>query len=69
LRKRGAERVGVRVLDDDEMLLFWQGIVGPPVSPRTGQGLRLALLTGARIGEIAGLAREELAHVDDADQA
>jgi integrase len=69
LRKRGAERVGVRVLDDAELRLFWPGIIGPPVSPRTGQGLRLALLTGARIGEIAGLAREELAHVDDADRA
>jgi integrase len=53
------------VLDDAELRLFWSGIVNPPVSEPVGQGLRLALFTGARIGEIAGMAREELSHLDD----
>src|SRR5262245_55289854 len=53
LRKRGVENVGRRVLSDAEIRLFWNGIVEP--TRRVGLGLRLTLLTGARIGEIAGL--------------
>jgi integrase len=67
LRKRGAENVGRRVLSDAEIRLFWNGIVDP--TRRVGLGLRLALLTGARIGEIAGLDTAELEHLADASRA
>ena len=69
LKKRGVENVGRRVLSDPEIRLFWSGIIEPERSRRTGLGLRLALLLGCRVGEIAGLARCELAHVDDPARA
>jgi integrase len=65
LRKRGVENVGRRILSDDEIRLFWFGIVEPPRARRVGLGLRLALLTGARVGEVAGLCRAELHHMSD----
>ena len=46
LRKRGVERVGRRVLSDEEIRLFWSRIVEPPATRRTGLALRLTLLTG-----------------------
>ena len=67
LRKRGVENVGRRVLSDAEIRLFWNGIVEP--TRRIGLGLRLALLTGARVGEIAGLDTAELEHLADASRA
>jgi len=60
LKRRGAERVGTRVLSDAEISLFWNGIVTPPPVRWIGLGLRLALLTGARASEVAGLSRSEL---------
>jgi integrase len=64
LKMRGVERVGRRVLSDAEIPLFWNGVVRSVVSHdqsyRTGLGLRLALLTGCRIGEVAGMSRAEL---------
>ena len=48
LRKRGVEKVGRRVLSDDEIRMFWRGIVLPPVSRQVGLALRLALLTATR---------------------
>jgi integrase len=60
LKKRGAEKTGRRVLSDAEIPLFWNGIVTPPAVRRTGQGLRLAFLTGCRVSEIAGISRAEL---------
>jgi integrase len=65
LRKRGLERVGRRVLSDAEIRLFWKDIVEPSRARRVGLGLRLALLTGARVGEIAGISRAELDHLAD----
>jgi integrase len=65
LRKRGVENVGRRVLGDPEIRLFWNGIVTPAAARRAGLGLRLALLTGARVGEVAGLGRAELDHLED----
>ena len=67
LRKRGVENIGRRVLSDAEIKLFWNGIVEP--TQRVGLGLRLALLTGARVGEIAGLDTAELEHLADASRA
>ena len=55
LPKRGVEQVGRRVLkSDDEIRLFWHGIVYPPVSRQVGLALRLAFLTGVRASEAAG---------------
>lgn len=63
LKKRGTERVGERVLSDGEIRLFWNGIISER-SDRTGLGLRLTLLTGARVSEIAGLSRASLIDFD-----
>ncbi len=69
LRKRAVENVGRRVLTDGELCLFWHGIVKPPVSRAVGLALRIALLTAARVGEIAQAARAEFQHLDDAERA
>ena len=67
LRKRGVENAGSRVLSDTELRLFWNAIVAP--SRRFGLALRLTLLTGARIGEIAGLCRAELENIESPNGA
>jgi integrase len=70
LRKRGAERIGRRVLSDDEIRLFWPRIVTPPpVSRITGLALRLALLTGTRASEAAGASRPEFSGLSDPAKA
>ena len=69
LKKRGQENVGHRVLSDDEIRLFWSQCEGSVVSRSVGLALRLALLTGCRVGEIAGLARNELEHLHDDQRA
>lgn len=60
LRKRGTENPGKRVLNDDEIRVFWNRIIQAPVTPLVGNALRLILLTGARANEIAGATRAEL---------
>jgi integrase len=69
LRKRGVENVGRRVLSDEEIPLFWSRIVEPPGIQRTGLALRLTLLTGARISEVAGISRTELERLGDTSRA
>jgi integrase len=69
LRKRGVENIGRRVLSDAEIRLFWNGIAEPLAVRRTGLGLRLALLVGARVSEIAGLCRAELEHIAEVKRA
>jgi integrase len=69
LKKRGVENVGNRTLTDAEIRLFWNGIVESTRARHLGLGLRLALLTGARAGEIAGVNRAELEHLADPDRA
>jgi integrase len=69
LKKRGEERVGDRVLTDPEIRLFWAKVVDKPLSRTTGLGLRFALMTGARIGEVAGIGPGELERLSDADKA
>ena len=69
LRKRGEETPGERVLTEPEIRLFWHKVVEPPASPQTGLGLRLALLTGVRVGEVAGIEPLELEHLDDSARA
>jgi integrase len=69
LARRGVERARRRVLSDDEIRLFWPRVVEAPISWQTGQALRLALLTGVRVGELAGISRDELENIQDADKA
>jgi integrase len=66
LRKRGGEeRPRQRTLSDSEIAELWSGIVEPPVTRGVGLALRLALLTGMRAGEVAGIHRSELVALDD----
>ena len=44
-------------------------MVEAPLPYRLGLALRLALLTGARVSEVAGLSRDELQDIQDADRA
>jgi len=64
LRKRGAETRETRVLTDEEIRQFWRRAVLPPITRRVGLALRLALLTGCRSGEVAGICRKELSDID-----
>jgi integrase len=69
LKKRGKETARARTLDDDEIRLFWSRIMSPPVSEPVGIALKLALLTGLRAGEVAGLHRAEILELNNANQA
>jgi len=69
LRRRGVEGKRERTLSDEEIRIFWAGVMQPPVSPLLGLALRLQLLTGARPGEVAGMRREELENFSDPDRA
>jgi integrase len=69
LRKRGVETIGRRVLSDSELRLFWHGIVHKPLSRPVGLALRIALLTAARVSEIAQAERGEFHNLDDAERA
>jgi integrase len=69
LKKQGREQVGRRVLSDAELRVFWPRIIQSPLSLQTGQGLRLALLLGCRIGEVAGAHRSEFQHMKDPERA
>jgi integrase len=64
LRKRGAETRDTRVLSDEEIRQFWVRSVLPPITRRVGLALRLALLTGCRSGEVAGIHRRELSDLE-----
>jgi integrase len=64
LAKRGVENRGRRVLTDEEIALFWTRSSQPPVSPRVGLALKIALLTAARAGEVAGMCEEEIVDID-----
>jgi integrase len=64
LAKRGVESRGRRVLTDEEIALFWSRSSQPPVSPRVGLALKIALLTAARAGEVAGMREEEIVDID-----
>jgi integrase len=67
--KRGIEQVGRRVLSDDETRCSGAVSFCRPFRECVGLACRLALLTGTRAGEVAGRARSELAHLNDASQA
>jgi integrase len=70
LRKRGTERPRDRLLTDDEIRLLWSGDFGSSVAgQRIALGLKLALLTAARIGEVAGARKSEFEALDDPARA
>jgi integrase len=65
----GEEKAKRRVLSDAEIALFWKRSIRRPISHRVGLALRLTLLTAARAGEVAGIARSELHDLDQRDRA
>jgi hypothetical protein len=69
LKKRSKETTATRVLSDDELVLFWRRVGDPPNSKRIGQGLRLVMLTGVRVTELAGAEFKEFGRLDDAKNA
>jgi integrase len=69
LKKRSKEVKITRVLSDDEIRLFWHRIGEPPNSVRIGEALRLILLTGVRVTEMAGAEIKEFDHIDDPNSA
>jgi len=58
---RAKENARRRVLSEDEMRIFWHALDGPGFEDVTADALRLQLLLGARIREITGMVRDELA--------
>ncbi len=54
------EKPRERVLTDDELRTFWLATAPGHLHPSTRLALRLVALTGARAGEAAGIALEEL---------
>jgi site-specific recombinase XerD len=69
LKKRSKETTATRVLSDDELVLFWCRVGDPPNSKRMGQGLRLVMLTGVRVTELAGGEMKEFERLDAAKHA
>jgi integrase len=64
LQKRGKESTGKRILQDDEIALFWRKVVLSPVTRGVGLALRLSLLTAGRENEIAGIRLGEIRDLD-----
>jgi integrase len=58
---RAQEVVRRRVLDEIELQLFWHALDGPGFDEVTADSLKLQLLLGARIREVTGMERRELA--------
>jgi integrase len=61
MQKPASAQVGERVLADDEIRTLWNRLpVALPRSVTRQRILRLCLVTGQRVGEIAGMRRSEL---------
>ncbi len=60
VRPRTVERPRERVLSDEEIRAFWQSLDNAPMGDAVATILHLALVTGQRIGEIAGMSKSEL---------
>lgn len=60
LPARAKEIARTRTLNDGELRSLWVALNGPGFGDLTADALRLALLTGARIREVTGMARAEL---------
>jgi hypothetical protein len=69
LKKRSKDTTATRVPSDDELVLFWRPVGDPPNSKRMGRGLRLVILTGVRVTELAGAEIKEFERRDDANNA
>jgi integrase len=69
LKKRSKETAATRVLSDNEIRLFWRRVGDPPNSTRIGQALRLAMLTGVRVTELAGAELKEFERLNDPESA
>jgi integrase len=57
--QRVRERPRDRALSEEEIRAFWTGLDNAPMAAGTKLALKLALVTGQRIGEIAGAPRSE----------
>ena len=55
VRLRTTERPRDRVLTNEEVAIFWHSLDSAPMTTAVATILRLALVTGQRIGEIAGM--------------
>lgn len=60
IRPRTVERPRDRVLSDEEIRTFWNALDDAPMSKAVATMLRLALITGQRIGEVAGARKVEI---------
>ena len=60
IRPRTVERPRERVLTDKEIVQFWRALDESPMTTAVATILRLALVTGQRIGEVAGMSRDEI---------
>ncbi len=60
ISNRGAETVRTRVLSKDEIRSFWSSLDDACMSDAIKMALRLALVTGQRIGEICSVERHEI---------
>jgi integrase len=58
---RAKEEARTRTLAVAELAAFWQALHGPRFDPVTADVLRLQLLLGARVREVTGMTRTELA--------
>jgi integrase len=61
IRMRAKEKVRKRVLTEDEIRILWHALHGPGFDVVTGGAIKLQLLLGARIREVTGMTRSELA--------
>lgn len=60
VRPRTVERPRERVLTDEEVNIFWHSLDAAPMTKAVATILRLALVTGQRIGEVAGMTKAEV---------
>ncbi len=60
IANRGAETIRTRVLSKEEIRSFWTGLDDAPMSGSIKMALKLALVTGQRIGEICAVERDEI---------
>ena len=65
VRPRTVERPRDRVLSDAEARHFWHALDDAPMGKDVTAILRLALITGQRVGEISGMRKQELALTGD----
>jgi len=60
LQKRNVGRPRNRILSDLELRSFWRDLTASGISQEIGDILRLQLLLGLRVGEVAGAAKSEI---------